>query len=237
MNFSSLHIDALRQLFQHLPDVYFFAKDINGRFIMANSTFVEKCRARIESEIIGKTDHDFFPHDRADIYIKDDHYVMSTGQSIINKVELAPEPDNSMNWFITSKVPLRAHDGRIIGLAGIARDLSKAITSLTPYSEMSNVLKYIDEHFADEIEIHILAEMMHLSVSQFERKFKKTFQLSPVKHITNVRINAAKQLLSTTNKKVSSIAQDTGFYDHSHLTREFIRHTGMTPTQYRKKMG
>lgn len=197
----------------------------------------EKGRAQKESEIIGKTDHDFFPHDRAEIYVKDDQYVMSTGQSIINKVELAPEPDNSMNWFITSKVPLRDHDGRIIGLAGIARDLSKAITSLTPYSEMSNVLQYIDEHFADEIEIHVLAEMMHLSVSQFERKFKKTFQLSPVKHITNVRINAAKRLLTTTNKKVSSIAQDTGFYDHSHLTREFIRHTGMTPSQYRKKMG
>ena len=161
---------------------------------------------------------------------------MSTGLSIINKVELAPEPDNSVNWFITSKVPLLSHEGKIVGLAGIARDLNKAITSLTPYSDMTNVLKYINEHYFEEIEIHVLAEMVHLSVSQFERKFKKTFQLSPVKHITNVRINAAKQFLVSSNKKVSSIAQDTGFYDHSHLTREFIRHTGMTPTQYRKKM-
>ncbi len=237
MNSSNLQIEAFRQLYQYLPDVYFFAKDINCKFIMANTTFVEKCGAHKESDIIGKTDYDLFPHDRAEIYIKDDQYVMSTGQSIINKVELAPESDNSMNWFITNKVPLRSHDGKIVGLAGIARDLNKAITSLTPYSHMSGVLKYINDHHMEEIEIHDLAEMVHLSVSQFERKFKKTFQLSPVKHITNVRINSAKQQLALSSKKISSIAQDAGFYDHSHLTREFIRHTGMTPTQYRKKMG
>ncbi len=203
---------------------------------MANTTFVEKCGACREADILGKTDYDFFPHDRAEIYIKDDQHVMTTGESLINKVELAPEPDNAMNWFITSKVPLRSRNGEIVGLAGIARDLNKAMISLTPYSVMSDVLKYINEHYSEEIEIHILADMIHLSVSQFERKFKKTFQLSPVKHITNVRINAAKQQLASSDKKVSSIAQDTGFYDHSHLTREFIRHTGMTPTQYRKKM-
>ncbi|MEI6516767.1 MAG: AraC family transcriptional regulator, partial [bacterium] len=96
-------------------------------------------------------------------------------------------------------------------------------------------LEHINTHYHEDISIRILAEMAHLSVSQFERKFKKTFQLTPVRHIIQVRIKAAKQLLVSTSKKISTIAQDTGFYDHSHFTREFIRETGFTPRDYRTR--
>ncbi|OVE76782.1 hypothetical protein BVX97_00560 [bacterium E08(2017)] len=246
MNSAKLKKDFLNQLhspqqlellFEYLPDVYFFAKDTDGRFVMANDIFVRKCGASSESEIIGKTDHDIFPLERADYYRSDDLEVMRTGRSIVNKVELAPERDLSINWFVTSKVPLYSSNNKVIGVAGTSRDIRMASLTLKPYNEMSEVVRYINEKYHTQIEISELASLVNLSVSQFERKFKKIFQMSPIKHIMNVRLKAACAQLADTDKTISTIALETGFYDHSHLTRQFRSFMKMSPSQYRKTYG
>jgi transcriptional regulator GlxA family with amidase domain len=134
-------------------------------------------------------------------------------------------------------VPLHSASGQIIGIAGIARDITKASLTLKPYAEMSKVIEYIDEHYCENIEISDLAHLANLSVSQFERNFKKIFQISPIKHIVNVRIKAASELLTTTNKTIAAIAQETGFYDHSHLTRKFTAAMKMSPSKFRREHG
>ena len=126
----------MQLLFNYLPDVYFFAKDRDGRFVMANDIFVRQCGVESEAEIIGKSDFDFFPMGRAEGYVKDDLHVMETGESIIHRVELAPDPGNSINWFVTTKVPLYSAEGEIIGLAGTARDITRAGLALRPYTEL-----------------------------------------------------------------------------------------------------
>jgi PAS domain S-box-containing protein len=225
----------MRLLFNHLPDVYFFAKDRQGRFVMGNDHFVRQCGAKTEADMIGKTDFDFFPMGRAESYVRDDNHVMETGESIIDRVELAPDPANSINWFITCKVPLYSGEGEIIGLAGTARDITRAGLALRPYTEMQVVLEHIRDHYMHSIEIKELAELIHLSVSQFERRFRKVFQISPLKHIMNVRIRAASLRLTTTNDTISAIALDCGFYDHSHFTRNFCKIMGSSPKDYRKQ--
>jgi PAS domain S-box-containing protein len=225
----------MQELFNHLPDIYYFVKDRQGRFVMANDTFVRQCGAASEAEIIGKTDFDFFPMGRAEGYVKDDQHVMGTGENIIDRVELAPDPGNSINWFITTKVPVYAHSGEIIGLAGTARDISRAGLALRPYTEMREVLEYVRDNFSEPIEVKRLAAIVHLSVSQFERRFRKVFQISPLKHIMNVRIRAASLRLTTTNDTIAAIALDCGFYDHSHFTRNFRKLMGVSPKEYRKQ--
>jgi len=225
----------MQMLFNYLPDIYFFAKDRTGRFMMGNDTFVRQCGMEKEKEIIGKNDFDFFPMGRAESYVRDDRYVMDTGRSIIDRVELAPDPGNSINWFVTCKVPLYSTEGKIIGLAGTARDITRAHHALRPYTEMAEVLEYVKENHSSPIEIKELAQLVHLSVSQFERRFRKVFQISPIKHIMNVRIRAASLLLTTTNNTIATIALDTGFYDHSHFTRNFTKAMGLTPKEYRKQ--
>lgn len=225
----------MQELFNHLPDVYFFAKDRAGRFVMANDHFVRQCGVEKEADIIGKTDFEYFPLGRVESYVSDDTYVMESGESIIDRVELAPDPANSINWFITTKVPLYSSDGEIIGLAGTARDITRAGNALRPYTEMQVVLEYIRDNFSGSIEIKDLAARVHLSVSQFERRFRKVFQISPLKHIMNVRIRAASLRLTTTNDTISTIALDCGFYDHSHFTRNFRKIMGTSPKEYRKQ--
>ena len=57
--------------------------------------------------------------------------------------------------------------------------------------------------------------------------------MSPTDYIAKVRVNAAKTLLRTTDKRIADIAAETGFFDHSHFIRTFTRHAGMTPAKYR----
>jgi len=51
--------------------------------------------------------------------------VIETGTPIIDKIELVRNAGNSLDWFNTTKVPVLDRDNRVIGLAGITRDISK----------------------------------------------------------------------------------------------------------------
>jgi AraC-like DNA-binding protein len=77
--------------------------------------------------------------------------------------------------------------------------------------------------------------MVHLSVSQFDRKFKRLFQMTPQQYILRVRINAAAQTLATEAISVAEIAQQAGFYDQSYFTKQFRKQMGLTPSAYRRQ--
>jgi AraC-like DNA-binding protein len=225
----------LQQLFNYLPGVYFVVKDRDGRVMMANDVAARLCGLEHGSEMIGQTDYDLFEKDRADTYVKDDLHVFETGESIIDRVEMAPAPRNSINWFVTTKIPLYAHDDEIVGLACIARNMTDAYEKLRPYAEMNEVLEYVRENYAQPIKIEDLARVAHLSPSQFERRFRKVFHITPTRHILNVRIRSACHLLTSTNDTLAAIALDAGFYDHSHFTRSFKSLIGLSPSTYRKE--
>ncbi|QBG48071.1 AraC family transcriptional regulator [Verrucomicrobia bacterium S94] len=232
---AELQTGQLAQLFNLLSDVYFVVKDRNGKTMMANELAVHLCGLSSEEEMIGKTDDDLFSPDRAEAYTKDDRQVLETGKPVIDRVELAPDPQNSINWFLTTKIPLFSTSGEVIGIACIARNSSNSYNKLHPYIEMNDVLEFIREHYAEAITIEMLARRLHLSSSQFERRFKKIFKITPARHIKNVRLKAACHLLSTTRDTIASIAQESGFYDHSHFARAFKSEFGISPGDYRKR--
>src|SRR4051812_3358218 len=94
--FASLDpISQILPIFDLLPDVSFFIKDRRGRFLALNRLGCEFCGVRAARDAYGKSDRDFFPRDRADTYIADDRIVMRTGQSVINRIEAAPEQEGS----------------------------------------------------------------------------------------------------------------------------------------------
>ena len=54
-------------------------------------------------------------------------------------------------------------------------------------------------------------------------------------HVLRVRINAASQALLHSDRTIASISEETGFYDQSSFTKQFSRHTGLTPRAYRRQ--
>jgi AraC-like DNA-binding protein len=230
----ALHGAQLQQLFDYLPGVYFVVKNRDGRVMMANQLASHLCGLDSEKDMIGKSDFDLFPSDQAESYTKDDSHVFESGSPIIDRVELAPDPKNAINWFITTKIPLHNKVGEIIGLACIARNMDDDSEKLRPYAEMNEVLECIRIHYASPIKIEDLAPLAHLSSGQFERNFKKVFGIPPMQHLMNVRIRAASHLLRSTNHTITSIASATGFYDHSHFSRSFKKELDISPGEYRK---
>ena len=63
---------------------------------------------------------------------------------------------------------------------------------------------------------------------------RKLFQLSPARYLLKLRIDSAGQWLVRTDKPIGEIAQLTGFWDQSGLSRHFRNLTGLTPRQYRQ---
>jgi PAS domain S-box-containing protein len=227
---------GLEALFDFIPEIYFWVKNKKGQFVMLNHADAEKCGGTREADIIGKTDFDVFPKDLAENYAKDDMEVIRTGNKITNRVEFVPNEDGTIDWYSTNKVPLYSKTGEIIGVAGTTKNFKKASSLLKPYMDMSDIVSHISEHYVNRIEVKTLASMMDLSISQFERKFKKAFNQSPMKFIIHVRIKAACKALIQTRETISIIAQKTGFYDQSTFTRQFRKYMGMLPREYRKKL-
>lgn len=227
--------DALRQLFEGLPDIYLFAKDLQGRFTFANHIFAEKCGFRKTEELLGLTDFDVFPSHLAEKYVRDDGQVARTGKPLANVVELVINVGKSPDWYSTTKVPVYGEGGKIVGIAGFTRDFKKMSSKSRNYMVMEKVIDYVMEHYTAAIEIETLANLVCLSISQFERKFKSTFGVSPLKYVSMVRIQAACQALAATDARISRISSENGFYDLSHFNRQFRSQTGMSPSAYRKK--
>jgi len=77
------------------------------------------------SELVGKTDFDFVPKNRAKKYHADEKRVISTGKPLINHEEISRDTSGKPIWILTSKVPLRDKSGNIIGIVGMGRDITE----------------------------------------------------------------------------------------------------------------
>ncbi|SPE52466.1 putative PAS/PAC sensor protein [Verrucomicrobia bacterium] len=99
-----------------------FRKDLAGRFTFGNQQF---CRTlnRSLSEILGKTDADFFPPGLAAKYQQDDLRVMATGQTFATVEEHLP-PGGDRMYVQVVKTPIVGTDGQVLGLQGIFWDIT-----------------------------------------------------------------------------------------------------------------
>ena len=224
-----------RELVELLPDVAFFLKDRRGRFILQNRRSLDFCRVATEEETVGKTDHDFYPADRAALYVAGDEQVMSTGKPIINAVAPAPEEAGADLLIVYSKVAVRDRQGRVIGVAGIHREVDGLRLPPKRFGRLSQALKVMHQRYAEPLTTVELARVAGISRSQFDRNFLRVFGQSPREYLLRVRVNAACRLLADPERKTTDIALETGFYDHSHFSRTFRRIMGLPPKTYRQQ--
>ncbi len=98
--------ELLRTLIDNLPDAI-YVKDEKSRFLLANVGVARSMGADTPEELIGKTDHDYFPKELADQYYSDEQAVIQSGLPVINKEEIIIHPDGSQGQVLTTQVPLR----------------------------------------------------------------------------------------------------------------------------------
>jgi len=222
-------------LFDTLPQVYFFAKDHESRFVRVNHLFLENHGLEHESQAIGKTDRDFHAPLMAEAYINDDRRTMAACRPLPGQIWLVLHRRRVPRWYVSTKTPLFSPQGEVIGLAGAMyriqdqQELQQYVQELLPF------VRYIDEHYAETISMEKGAQLAGLSSTHFNRRFQQLLRMTPMQYLRTVRIQAAERLLTTTSSPLAEIAVDVGYTDQSHLTKRFREVTGMTPAAYRKR--
>jgi len=103
--------------------VYF--KDLQSRFLLVSAGWIAAyAPGRAAEDLIGKTDFDVFSDEHAFAASRDEQRIISTGESIVGKVELETYGGRTDTWVSTTKMPLRDEHNRIIGTFGISRDVT-----------------------------------------------------------------------------------------------------------------
>jgi AraC-like DNA-binding protein len=224
---------ALEKLFDQVPDIVFFVKNRDARYVSVNQTLVERCGLENKKDLLGKSVLDLFPSSMGESYYEQDMEVLEKGTPLKDLLELHLYVRGETGWCITNKIPLKRDERATIGLIGISKDLMVPAGDAKGYQELAEAVRYIQTHYADPLRIEELARMSSLSVYQFEQRMKKIFQLTAGQFIAKTRIEAACDHLRSTAKSMVEIAMDCGFYDQSAFSRQFKATTGLTPSEYR----
>jgi two-component system response regulator YesN len=98
---------------------------------------------------------------------------------------------------------------------------------------VKKVTSYIQQHFNENISLSSIAETMHVNSSYLSRLFKKETNNTLTVAITKIRMEKAKELLLTTDKKIYEIANAVGIEDATYFSQLFKKYTGLNPKEYK----
>ena len=87
-----------------------------------------------------------------------------------------------------------------------------------------------------QLSVDAISKSIHMSKSTFQKKFKTTFNMSPIEYRTIKRIEKAKQLLETTDMPIKEIADTLGFYDTAYFYKVFKKYCGVTPKAFQSNI-
>jgi AraC-like DNA-binding protein len=220
------------ELFDYVEDVLLWMKNAAGHYHWVNRAFVFNFGLTHRSEFIGRTDFDICSLALANQYRLDDERVLK-GERIVARVELVGRFDHATRWCATSKIPLHDQNGKIVGTAGVTYPLPGE--PLIAESPLSQALRYISKNYVKSITHRDLAKVCGLSVRAFERQFLAAYHVSAHDYIRHLRVRMSCNALVFSRNTLAQVANEFGFVDQSHFTKEFRRFQGETPNAYRAR--
>ena len=100
---------------------------------------------------------------------------------------------------------------------------------------VSQARRFLSERYADpNLMLQDVADEVHVSQSHFSTLFSQETGLTFTQYLTALRLGKARELLSTTALRSSQIAREVGYNDAHYFSYLFKKHTGVTPSDYRK---
>lgn len=115
-----------------------------------------------------------------------------------------------------------------------AREALPAEKELRDGERIKQMLQYIQEHFAEELDTRQIARSAMISQSECLRCFHSTIGTTPIQYLKQYRVERAAELLCT-GLKISEVGARCGFQEMSYFARAFRERKGCTPSEYRKK--
>ena len=102
---------------------------------------------------------------------------------------------------------------------------------------LAPAIRFIYQHYDQKLTLADLAREASMSVPNFSSVFRRTYGLSPMEYLNQLRLHNAIDLLQNTDKKIIDIAEECGYFSISNFIKAFNHSMGMSPSRYRKGCG
>ena len=190
---------SLQTLIDFVPD-YLWVKDTESRFVVANKALTIDSGLTRTSELIGLSDHDLHEPELAQDFFAVEQKILNSGEPIIDREELVVDGMGNEKWLLSTKVPMRDEQNEVIGLVGIARD----ITGRKKAEALRDGQAQILEMIAMSAELgDILNHLVRLVESQLTGIFGSVLLLDKDGH--HLRHGAAPSLAEAYSKAINGI--------------------------------
>ncbi|WP_402462745.1 AraC family transcriptional regulator [Isoptericola aurantiacus] len=221
-------------LLDDLSTTMFCAKDVTGRYVLVNRTFVDRAHRRSPRDVVGRTSAELFAPELAERYEEQDDYVLQKVWPLRNELELIRRHGGAPGWYLTTKLPVQ-RDGVVVGLVSTSRDLATQDVDDQVIGSLARVVQLVEGHLDGAVTLADMAAAAGCATGSLERRMRRVFGLTPKQFVLRARVDHATTLLTRSDLALAEVAVRSGFYDQPSFTRTFVRLTGETPSVYRRK--
>ena len=133
---------TLQLLIDQAPD-YLWIKDAESRFVVANKAMAAGSGFATTSDLVGRSDFDIHPPEIARVFRAREMEVLASGRSAAYVEEIVVAASGARQWLASTKAPLRDDNGDVVGLLGIARDITEHVLANELREGQAQILEMI----------------------------------------------------------------------------------------------
>ena len=207
--------------------------------IRFSEVFLGQCRTAQDRERIAQwlkqLEHIFYHHNRfQELLVKepaDCRMISTLISNMVEEYEQKPSyHEENLQHFVTLILNIIARN------VSVNMDASVESTASEPL--INKMLLHIRQNInhSEKLRIDYLASQFNLSANYVGEYFRKFTGESLQHYITQYKIRLVQQRLAYSTLTISQIANELGFTDESHLSRQFRKHKGVSPIEYRKSV-
>jgi len=223
-------LDAL----ELLPVTMFAIKNLESRYVYMSVALRRAIHVNSPEDVIGKTDFDLFPKIIAESFRQNDLLVFQHEKPLLNEVHFTSFFANAPIWSFSSKFPIHNVGREVIGLVTLNEPYDHVMGKQAELNRLIPAIDYVTRHYSEPITIHDLSGLCNMSESHFMRVFKQRLNMTAYAFVEQVRLFQAMESLKHSGARITQIALDCGFYDHSAFVKRFKKFTGTTPLRFRQ---
>lgn len=144
-------------------------------------------------------------------------------ENYLKEVQSCPDYEALRRWF------LEKTDAVCRGMATTKEKESESV--------VARAKAYIDENYQKDISLDEVSRLVDISPYYFSKLFKQEQGENFIEYLTRIRMQKARQLLKNPNYSIKEICVMSGYSDPNYFSRIFKKYEGMTPSEYRERLG